>query len=1046
MYIKSIALFAAVYGRGALAQLTSCEADGGATTCPECSPLNTEYEPPQSGEIWYSSCCSVSETSTADPPVTTTKQFCYSWKLKGYPSNLYAGTLPECKENAAGNLGWTLNGECQTDTAAVVSCLNYSITVISAAPVVSISLSLTLSLAASVSFSDLQHPYRTSLTDEGGCPAQYDSSKTYAAGDKVEDNQTVYTCGQAAFCNVYAPNLRDVGSNYWTPTGKCAGTATPTAAPMYAITNPGCPAEYDTATSYDAGDKVSVERDDGVKLVYQCKTFPMSSHCKDSTYSPTNTALQCNGGVCWPTAWTKIGACTGTFTPTAAPTFVVNQGCPEEYTSGTKYTAGDRVTIKGDGEIVGKIYQCKNWPNSAYCEVEAYKPGPGGSVIAGTPIWMDGWSYVGGCEGTITPTASPTFSGITGGCPEEFVSGADYVAGDKVSIKGDGDTVGKIYQCKPWPSSGHCKRDEYKPGPGGSVVAGNPIWKDAWTYVSGCTGTITPTSAPIFSDISGCPEDYSPGTDYEAGDKVTIKGDGEAFGKIYKCKPWPQTGFCKLEAYKPGSSGDVWKEAWTYEGGCTGTITPTAAPVFVSIPQWSKLGCPEEYIPNNPNYFAGDHVTVDIKGDGKYGIVYMCKNEQTYPWCRLEGYAPGSQYSSRAWERVGHCDGTMAPTQSPVLNTGACQFKKTLPSSTSGEYVILQAGDWENNGNTVATASGGMPLTLYKPGDLVRSGTAAFKCNPYPYSGYCIQFSPLTQDRTYYSPLLSPQAWTSATCDDVVSDITSGSGKDDEFKSDSGNLGPVFASNGDVLVGRDGNCKYDSSTSSTPAYSDSGATNPGDYFKTSPTVKGCQQCDSTTATAPTPQGTGVGFGFGDTHASPRHSDLCTECMVNTKSQIVNGKSQCVCDNGATDPWGLDLVDTTSDQCEQCPGGKRYLGLFDDASHGLGKCVDSCPTSHPYYSTFEDATDSNKKYKVCCATRNCPEGRSGCYDGGATDASAPTPMPVCYHASEVPSLSPSESPSDDPSESPSDLPSDVPSNVPSDVPSESPSLSSQPSLI
>jgi hypothetical protein len=120
MYMKSIALFVAIYGRTALADLSdSCQ--DGETSCDACTPLNTEFEPPGVGQVWYSHCCTVSDTNTADPPVTTSKKYCHSYYLSGYPNNQFSGTKPTCSESGSGTSAWLRNGQCKT-TGGVSSC------------------------------------------------------------------------------------------------------------------------------------------------------------------------------------------------------------------------------------------------------------------------------------------------------------------------------------------------------------------------------------------------------------------------------------------------------------------------------------------------------------------------------------------------------------------------------------------------------------------------------------------------------------------------------------------------------------------------------------------------------------------------------------------------------------------------------------------------------------------------------------------------------------------------------------------------------------
>ncbi|KAK1741320.1 hypothetical protein QTG54_007798 [Skeletonema marinoi] len=799
MYMKSITLFVAIYGRTALALSASCEVDNNCSNA--CTPLNSEFEPPGVGQVWFSHCCTVSDTNTEDPPVTESKKYCFSYYLTGYPNNQFFSTKPICSETGSGTLAWLPKGQCGTSSGTA--------------------------------------PYTQKDAITAGCPGQYDSSNDndYEAGDMVEDNQVVYTCsGAAAFCNLYEPNLKGV-----------------------------------------AYDRVSVTRADDSKVVYACKAFPASQWCNVATYSPLNTDKQCNGEVCWPLAWTRIGGCLGSYSPTGTPTFdpANVEGCPEEYDDGSEYEGGDRVSVTAAGEDYGKIYECKAWPEGDHCGNEAYSPLNTEKLCNGEVCWPIAWTYIKGCTGTITPTATPTFDpNNVEGCPEEYDDGTEYEEGDKVSVTAAGEDYGKIYQCKAWPEGDHCGNEAYSPLNTEKLCNDQVCWPIAWTYIKGCTGTITPTATPTFdpADVGGCPDEFEEGTDYEEGDKMSIISDGEDYGKIYKCKGWPYTGHCKSEAFSPlntakACSGEVcWPVAWTYEGGCT---------VYHTFPM-GQARMSSEYVPNNSAYKPEDYVSVPKNEDNTYGVVWQCKNAMTAPWCQQEGYAPGTPNGGQAWEKVGFCAGTISPTDAPTMLASnpnpikrVCQFKYKLDTTSDGEYVVLQAGSWQKGGTTIATVTGGTPFDLYKPGQLVRDGRVARKCNPYPYSLYCSGWSPFVQDSSNYNPTLSRLGWDEATCEDVehtnqASEVLSG--KNDEFVS---NLGPLFASNGHLLVKKDGTCV-------------NLAINPEDYFKSSPAVRGCQKC-----------ATDNGF------RSSADPTLCTPCQGGATSKIVDGKSQCVLSNGAT---------------------------------------------------------------------------------------------------------------------------------------------------
>eukprot|EP00986_Skeletonema_menzelii_P002081 scaffold565_cov143-Skeletonema_menzelii.AAC.3 len=899
MYLKSIALIVAIYGRGALAALKdSCEE--GDTTCTDCTPLNTEYEPAGVGEVWYSTCCTESETSTASPPT----------------------------------------GDPYTPLAA--------------------------------------------LNPDPGCPGDYDSNTEYEAGDTVSDNDVVYACtGAVQFCNLYAPDLKGVGGSYWTATASCDGTASPTANPTWATGNiqDGCPEEYDSSATYEANEQVAVTRDDGVSIMYQCKPFPESQWCNDDTYSPLSTEKLCNGETCWSRAWNKLGACDGTFSPTATPTFdpANLDGCPEEYDAGTDYEPGDKVSVTPAGEDYGKIYQCKSWPNGGNCVKESYSPANTDKGCNGEVCWPEAWTYVGGCTGTIAPTSTPTFDPADlGGCPEEYEAGTDYEPDDKVSVTPAGEDYGKIYKCKGWPEGGNCVKEAYSPANTEKGCNGEVCWPGAWTYIGGCTGTIAPTSTPTFdpADLGGCPEEYEAGTDYEEGDTMSITPAGEDYGKIYKCKGWPFTKYCMQEVYSPantekGCNGKVcWPEAWTYVGGCYGTIAPTLSPVFNPAKIWDLEGCPDEYVPNSA-YEGGDYVSVP-KGEGTTaantaGVVWKCKEGNTNAWCQQEVYAPGGQYAESAWEKVGFCEGTIAPTDAPIAFTGECQFKYKLETSEGGEYVVLQAESWVKGGTSVSTGTGGTPLDLYKAGNLVRYGSDARKCSGWPFTPFCDQFSPFTSDEANYNPTHSKQGWSAVACEDIVSDTDDANNKGlDTFVP--ATLGPVFASNGDVLVDYNGVCF----SKVGYHYYPSGGTNPEDYFKPSPAVKGCRQC-------PTSADYGFNCPIGakeNDGTTDCHPDLCTTCRDGTTSKIVDRESQCVCDNGATDPW-----DALGSQCQKCADGKKYLGAVVN-NDGDGVC-DECPSAYPYYTTYTD--DATLTFKLCCEEPGCStaitaQDGTGCYDG------------------------------------------------------------------
>merc|ERR1739845_245592 len=148
----------------------------------------------------------------------------------------------------------------------------------------------------------------------------------YEEGDTVSSQGLVFACKSWPYsmhCGQqgYGP-LLDPATDYWKDAwdliGHCNGVRSPTASPSFveiAMLASGCPAEFSaSSTNYDAGDLVALtvsikpER----KIVYMCRDFPNNGYCNLSGFQP--------GSQYGHMGWKQIGACSGTLTPTAAPT------------------------------------------------------------------------------------------------------------------------------------------------------------------------------------------------------------------------------------------------------------------------------------------------------------------------------------------------------------------------------------------------------------------------------------------------------------------------------------------------------------------------------------------------------------------------------------------------------------------------------------------------------------------------------------------------------------------------------------------------------
>jgi hypothetical protein len=476
-------------------------------------------------------------------------------------------------------------------------------------------------------------------------------------------------------------------------------------------------------------------------MVYQCAGEPSNQFCGMSGYAPGTDQY-------WALAWTALGSCTGTIAPTDSPSFISLAdagGCPGDYSSGADYEEGDKVSK------MGLVYQCKSWPSSGHCPQAGYEPGVSvGSGSQITEYWKDAWMVVGYCSGTIAPTSSPSFVSLPnmGGCPDTWSvkSGIDaYEEGDRVS---SGELV---YQCKAWPYSGHCGQAGYEP----DVNPATPdAWRDAWTVVGYCMGSIGPTSSPSFDpakSVGACPDDWGRGsnTAYEEGDMVSVTVSNTPLRKVaYKCKAWPFSGYCGQ--FNPTQFGG--DQGWTLAGSCLGSIGPTASPSFDSIGLVAG-GCPAEWTSSTTDYEAGDMVSLTVSTTPERRIVYKCQEWPNSGYCNQgTGFKPNTQYGKMAWTMMGSCTGMMAPTAAPAAYAGQCQYSKcAMVSSTENctpgsTGCSCRAGQTAGAGCTkkvetnvctdtavVAWSSG----TNYVTDDVVRIGTKRYKCREWPNYFWC---------------------------------------------------------------------------------------------------------------------------------------------------------------------------------------------------------------------------------------------------------------------------------------------------------------------
>lgn len=350
-------------------------------------------------------------------------------------------------------------------------------------------------------------------TTDAGCPAEYESGSSYEGGDVVSLDGLVYRCVEeySLFCGVvgYEPGTLH-SSLAWTELGSCSGLLSPTASPNFQVLENlgGCPDEYEASRAYEKNDRVSK---DGI--VYQCREWPYSAHCVQAGFEPGNPK-----STDWKIAWEAVGHCSGDAEPVsqAAVLFdslaILEDGCPEEYSpSRTNYEARETVSVTVSEEPLQKIvYECRDYPDSHFCNMDVFQPGSPNENFA--------WNVLGGCTSSMSPTASP--SAYSGTCLYEKCT---LVQVDEI--------------CSPGAT-------------GCSCGAGDPATDD-------CKRDI---KVEVCDDLPV--NVWSSGADYAAGDVVRIGR------KRYKCKSYPYTAWCNIDAYKPTIDSGIWGDAWARDGDC----------------------------------------------------------------------------------------------------------------------------------------------------------------------------------------------------------------------------------------------------------------------------------------------------------------------------------------------------------------------------------------------------------------------------------------------------------------------------------------------
>ena len=168
----------------------------------------------------------------------------------------------------------------------------------------------------------------------------------------------------------------------------------------------------------------------------------------------------------------------------------------------------------------------------------------------------------------VANTETPAGGGETTPTVPSYESAQPYGPGEMVQAGGT------IYTCRDFPEGHWCRLAVYEPtGPIGSLA-----WIEGGAAVA-------PAVIPQLTVT-----EYSSGVAYESGDNVNY------LGTIYRCKPWPFTGWCRQRT--PGLDNG-WAEAWEIVDGASIEVASGEVPEGAS-PATPRISAPAVvYIDSN---------------------------------------------------------------------------------------------------------------------------------------------------------------------------------------------------------------------------------------------------------------------------------------------------------------------------------------------------------------------------------------------------------------------------------------------------------------
>ncbi|MBB6635238.1 InlB B-repeat-containing protein [Cohnella thailandensis] len=369
--------------------------------------------------------------------------------------------------------------------------------------------------------------------------------------------------------------------------------------PTYAVTYDGNGSSGGTvpedAKEYAAGEKAAVLGQGSLaRESYTFKGWNTKADGSGDAYAE-NDELTVASDVTLFAQWTKIPTYTVTYDGNGSTGGMAPVDSNE-------YEAGEKAAVLGQGGLARESYTFKGWNTKADGSGVAYEEGDELMVNADVTLYAQ-WDAI----PIPTPTYTVTYdgNGSTGGTVP--VDSNEYEAGEKAAVLGQGSLARESFTFKGWNTKADGSGDAYEEDDELTVNADVTLYAQ-WDAIPIPTPTYTVTYDGNGSMGGAAPVDAS---EYEAGDKATVLGQGSLARESYTFKGWNTKADGSGVAYEEGDELTVNVDVTLY---AQWDAIPIPTPTYKVT--YDGNGSTGGTAPVDSNeYEAGEEATVRAPGD-----------------------------------------------------------------------------------------------------------------------------------------------------------------------------------------------------------------------------------------------------------------------------------------------------------------------------------------------------------------------------------------------------------------------------------------------